>query len=232
MLTLAEALSAVLEHAQALPPAGLPLVDALGCVLAENAIADVDSPPFDKALVDGYAVRSSDLQGTDRLACPGRDHHWRARCLSRRWASRGGRIMTGAPVPPECDAVVMHERTRATRYGRLVLEPEIRSGQNVLVRGREMRAGEIVDRAGLDPRGRARLGYSRRSAVTRSRSSRDPWWRSCPPAMNWSSHARCPVRARSAIRTPRTSGPGDRGRRRPNIFPIAPDLAGPLRHDS
>ena len=46
---------------------------ALGCVLAEDVAADLDSPPFDKALVDGYAVRSSDLDGTGPLAWRRRD---------------------------------------------------------------------------------------------------------------------------------------------------------------
>ncbi len=53
----------------------LPLVEALGCVLAEDVVADLDSPPFDKALVDGYAVRSSDLAGPDRWLALGETDH-------------------------------------------------------------------------------------------------------------------------------------------------------------
>ena len=45
------------------------ILDSLGCVLAEDVTADRDEPPFDKALVDGYAVRAADLAAADgRLA--------------------------------------------------------------------------------------------------------------------------------------------------------------------
>ncbi len=54
-----------------LPPVGCPLAEALGCVLAEDVVADGDSPPFDKALVDGYAVRSADLTGQERWLAVG-----------------------------------------------------------------------------------------------------------------------------------------------------------------
>ena len=97
MLTVAEALAAVLEHARALPPAALPLVEALGCVLAEDAVADLDSPPFDKALVDGYAVRSSDLAGQDRWLAVGETIM--AGQVPSRPLGRGEAavVMTGAP---------------------------------------------------------------------------------------------------------------------------------------
>ena len=77
-----------------------------------------------------------------------------SRALGRREAAV---IMTGAPIPPGCDAVVMHERTRPREDGVLVLEPEVKAGQNLLPRGREMRAGEVVVARGsiLRP---ARLG--------------------------------------------------------------------------
>jgi molybdopterin molybdotransferase len=58
-------------------------------------------------------------------------------------------IMTGAPVPSGCDAVVMHERTRSCEGGVWVEEPAVRAGQNLLPRGREMRAGEVVLTRGL-----------------------------------------------------------------------------------
>jgi molybdopterin molybdotransferase len=144
MLTVAEALSAVRDHARALPPVGLPLADALDCVIAEDVVADLDSPPFDKALVDGYAVRASDLQGPDRWLSLGETvlaGQTPSRSLGRREAAT---ITTGAPIPPGSDAVVMHERTEPRDGGILVIEPEVKSGQNLLPRGREMRAGDIV----------------------------------------------------------------------------------------
>jgi molybdopterin molybdotransferase len=157
MLTVAEAIAAVLEHARALPCAALPLIEALGCVLAEDAVADLDLPPFDKALVDGYAVRSSDLAGQDRSLAVGETIM--AGQVPSRPLGRGEAavVMTGAPIPPECDAVVMHERTQAGEDRVLILEPEVKAGQNLMPRGQEMRAGDVVVAAGsiLGP---ARLG--------------------------------------------------------------------------
>jgi molybdopterin molybdotransferase len=157
MLTVAEALDAVLEHSQALPASSCPLQLALGTVLAEDAVADMDSPPFDKALVDGYAVRSSDLNGQERWLAVGESilaGQAPSRPLGRREAAV---VMTGAPIPAGCDAVVMHEETRPADTGVVVLQPVVKTGQNLLPRGREMRAGQVVVARGsiLHP---ARLG--------------------------------------------------------------------------
>ena len=59
MLTIDEALRAVLAEARPMSSRPVPLADALGCVLGEDVAADIDQPPFDKALVDGYAVRAA-----------------------------------------------------------------------------------------------------------------------------------------------------------------------------
>ncbi len=59
MLSVAEALAAILKEAQPAQPVTVDLADALGLVTAEAVISDVDSPPFDKALMDGFAVRAS-----------------------------------------------------------------------------------------------------------------------------------------------------------------------------
>src|SRR5690348_906297 len=62
MLSVAEAQRLVLERAQPLPPARVePDPHALGLILAEDVASDLDMPPYDKALMDGFAVRSVDL---------------------------------------------------------------------------------------------------------------------------------------------------------------------------
>ena len=66
MLTIEEALAEVMKEARPLPPAERSLLDSRGCLLAENVAADADQPPFDKSLVDGYAVRISDLTSANR----------------------------------------------------------------------------------------------------------------------------------------------------------------------
>ena len=62
MHAVADALQTVLSHCRPLPAALTPLSPAaLGQALAEEVCSDVDVPPFDKAVMDGYAVRSGDL---------------------------------------------------------------------------------------------------------------------------------------------------------------------------
>ena len=148
MLTVDEALRAVLEEARPLPPGRVPLVEAAGCRLGEDVAADLDLPPFDKALVDGYAVRTEDLRGPERRLRLG-ESIMAGQVPTRALApGETALVMTGAPIPQGCDAVVMHERTEAGPGGVRILEPEVRPGQNILPRGREMRAGDVVVAAG------------------------------------------------------------------------------------
>ncbi len=125
-------------------------IRALQCVLAEDVAADIDLPPFDKALVDGYAVRSTDLEGTDRWIRVGEvitAGQTPSRVLGHREAAV---ITTGAPIPTGSDAVVMHERTKREGDRIVVEEMAIRPGHNILARGREMRAGDVVVRRRVD----------------------------------------------------------------------------------
>lgn len=148
MLTVDEALAAVLARSAPLPAKRRRVVDALGCTLAEDVSADIDLPPFDKALVDGYAVRSSDIDsGRYRLAVGEEITAGRMPARPLR-DGEAAAIMTGAPLPEGADAVVMVEHSQ--RDGdHVVLDPQpVRVGMNRLVRGRELRAGDVVLKRG------------------------------------------------------------------------------------
>src|SRR3954452_3037920 len=110
MLSVAEAQRVVLEAARPLPAATVALVPAaLGLVLAEDVSSDLDSPPHDKALMDGYAIRSVDLpEGRGELEVV---EEVLAGQTPRRTLGTGqaARIMTGAPLPSGADAVVQVE---------------------------------------------------------------------------------------------------------------------------
>src|SRR6266542_3165837 len=150
MLSVSEAQSLILEAVHPLPAEMVSLTPAaLGLMLAEDIISDIDSPPYDKALMDGYAVRSADLaEGTNSLAVI---EEITAGRTPQKTVGKGqaSRIMTGAPVPNGADAVVAVERTRLLEDGRVRIEDQdVRPGRNVLSRGREMRTGETILRAG------------------------------------------------------------------------------------
>src|SRR5262245_23455208 len=139
---IAERVSAVAECEQ------VPLRAALGRVLARDVVATADVPPFDNSAVDGFAVRSADLDPraetrlnvVDRVAAG----HAPARPLGRGEAAR---IFTGAPMPEGADTVFMQEDTRLD--GDVVLLPAgLERGANRRLAGEDVRAGTVVLPAG------------------------------------------------------------------------------------
>jgi molybdopterin molybdotransferase len=169
MLEVAEALAEVLRRATPLAPALAPLGPALlGRVLAEDACADGDSPPFAKSLRDGYAVRAADCK------MPGAELRVAAEVAA---GSEPGdavepgtcaRIFTGAPIPDGADAVVMQEDVEPLPGDRVRIRDEgVKAGQWVFPRGAEMRAGDVVLPAGtvLNP---AALGVLAGLGLTRA----------------------------------------------------------------
>ncbi len=150
MLAIADAQALVLKHAKPLPPQSEPLTAAaLGRVLAEDVASDLSMPPFDKALMDGYAVRAADLpEGRGILMVIDEITAGQTPRLPV-GAGQAARIMTGAPIPDGADAVVMIERTRSVEGNRVQIDDRPpKPGQNILYHGREMRAGETVLSAG------------------------------------------------------------------------------------
>jgi len=153
MLTVAEAIGAILDEVKRLPGTRVPLNDALGQVLTEEAISDLDSPPFDKSLMDGYAVRSADVtSGLKHLRVV---DEVMAGQLARRPVEAGEaiRIMTGAPIPLGADAVIPVEQTHLNAGDRetvnLVIEPaNVTAGKNILRRGASTLKGTRVIPAG------------------------------------------------------------------------------------
>lgn len=150
MLSVAEAQSIVLQHTRSLPPENVPLgADALNLILAENIVSDLDMPPHDKAMMDGYAVRSADLSAGRATLLVIEEitaGHTPRLPVS---AGQASRIMTGAPVPSGADAVVMVEHTHLQDDGRVRIEDRPpQPGQNIMPRGQEMRRGQTVLSAG------------------------------------------------------------------------------------
>ncbi len=146
MLNSDEAFRQVMTWCQALQPAERSIEEALGAILAEDVLADQDLPPFDKALVDGYALNS------EEAGLGLRDFQVTQTIRAGRFPTIGlepgqtARIMTGAPLPMGADSVVMWEQveTIPTEQIRLPFDRHIKAGQNVLPRGREIASGEVI----------------------------------------------------------------------------------------
>lgn len=117
---------------------------AAGRVLAESAAADRDYPPVDRSVRDGYAVRAADLPGD--LPVAGEVRAGQAARMKLE-AGQAIEIMTGAPIPPGADAVVMVEHT--VRQGFSVrVDRTAESGQFINPRGSEAKCGETLLAAG------------------------------------------------------------------------------------
>jgi molybdopterin molybdotransferase len=150
VFSVAEAQALVLRHVRPVPPEPMILTTAaLGLVLAADVVSDLDMPPYNKSLMDGYAVRCADLpsgQGTLRVIEEITAGRVPRQALGEGQASR---IMTGAPIPPGADAVVVVERTRMRDDGCVEIEDRPpHPGQNILPQGAEMGCGDTVLPAG------------------------------------------------------------------------------------
>jgi molybdopterin molybdotransferase len=155
MLSFEQALNTVRENLAAadlwLGTEVVPLGVACGRVLAEDVAADRDYPPFNRSIRDGFAVRAGDV------AAPPVELHLRGEIRAGGHltgdigAGECVSIMTGAPLPPGADAVVMVEYAEV-QGDSVKIHRGVQSGENVVQQGSEARVGTVVL-----PRGR-RLG--------------------------------------------------------------------------
>lgn len=161
---------------KALPAETVLSAEALGRTLARDIKAREDIPPFNKATMDGYAVRAGDTRGAGERACVELEvtEDLPAGRVSRRAIGPGqaARIMTGAPLPRGADAVVMVEDTEKSG-GRVRIKREVRAGDNIGLAGEDQRRGELVLERGA-PVGPAETGMLAAAGLTRVTVVRRP----------------------------------------------------------
>ena len=126
-----------------------PLLEASGRVLAEDVFSPTDVPPFDRAAMDGYAVKAEDTQGASASnpvllklsgeAEIGSEYHG--------FVNRGEAVQvgTGTPIPDGANSVLMFEYSRLLEDGRtLEVYKPLAPGENVAKAGEDVKAGEKV----------------------------------------------------------------------------------------
>jgi len=129
------------------------LSDALGCVLAQDIVAPIDVPPFDRSNVDGFAVRSADLTKASEAA-PVRavlnDEVIACGTAPLRPVLSGTAtsIATGGPLPRGADAVIMVEHTNPAGARAIEIRRAASPGQLVSYAGSDIARGESLLRAG------------------------------------------------------------------------------------
>jgi molybdopterin molybdotransferase len=143
VLSVEEALEQILATVRVLEPERVPILEALGRVLAEEVAADRDIPPLPNSAMDGYAVRAADVAHIPaRLRVIAEAPAGRL-CPAEVAPGTAVRIMTGAPIPAGADTVIPFEHTRTDDEWVEVLR-EVRPGANVREAGEDVRAGQVV----------------------------------------------------------------------------------------
>lgn len=176
MLSVEEARERVLARFQPLAVEEAPLTEALGRVLAEEAIAREASPPFANSAMDGYALRSADTSG----ATPGTPLRLRLAGEVPAGSVYGGvvgpgeavRILTGAPVPAGADAVIQQELVSVAE-GAVALEAPVAGGNNIREAGGDARPGALLAHAGTEL-GPAEIALLASLGVSPARVTRRP----------------------------------------------------------
>jgi putative molybdopterin biosynthesis protein len=154
LLSIDEAINKIEEKYGLIKPKGeesVHLKQALGRVLSKEIFAMVDSPPFDRSEVDGYAVNHLDLVGADesnplKLKIIGKSVVSK---IPEFYIERGecAEISTGAPIPKGATAVVMVEYTKRTE-NEVIFYKSVSSGENIAFAGSDVMMGDTTLRKG------------------------------------------------------------------------------------
>jgi putative molybdopterin biosynthesis protein len=138
---------------RAVPSEMRPLADALGCALVHDVVAPIDVPPFDRANVDGFAVRSADLASASeaapvRLTLTGEVIACGVAPVKPVLSGTATSIATGGPVPRGADAVVMVEHSQPAGHRAIEVRRAASPGQYMSHAGSDIAHGEALLRAG------------------------------------------------------------------------------------
>lgn len=155
MISYSEAFKIILREAVRQPLHGerVDVSEINGRISAADIRAVVDNQPFDNSAMDGFAMKVADLQGAsfDNPVALGVAGHIAAGELHRFAAPDTGQcyeIMTGAPLPPGCDAVVPVEKTERDVSGRVLFRDLPAVAENIRYAGSDFRNGDVVVRKG------------------------------------------------------------------------------------
>ena len=144
------ALAAQNSRPDRMPTEKVPLTESIHRILREDIVADSDSPPFDKAIRDGFAVRHEGLSTIPcdlRIIGESRAGHSAPSSVVVD-AATCCEIMTGAEMPAGADAVVMVELTERLAPDHVRMMRGASVGEGLLRQGAEARKGEILMNAG------------------------------------------------------------------------------------
>ncbi|MCZ2126991.1 MAG: molybdopterin molybdotransferase MoeA [Anaerolineales bacterium] len=181
MLSVSEARQRILSRFQTKTPETIHLDQAASRILAEDIFADGDYPPFDNSSVDGFALRAEDSSAASTTLSVVADIPAGVAPTQTLQRGQSARIMTGAQLPLGADCVIMVEdtdfnvRSAGTQAPKTVtFSKNMRVGENVRSRGTDIRNGEQVLAKGRELRAQdvgllAMLGRAQISVYQKAR---------------------------------------------------------------
>lgn len=134
----------------------LPLSQCAGRFLAEMVEAQENVPAFDRSPYDGYAFCAKDTAAASENApvtLKITEEIPAGKTPTKRVGpGEAAKVLTGAPIPPGADAVIMYERTRFSKESVTLFGP-VRPGSNIVRAGEDIQAGTVLARPGeqIDP---------------------------------------------------------------------------------
>ena len=151
MIEISAALELIDSNVNSLPAEECPCIDTVGRTLAADILADVDSPPYAKSIMDGFAVRAEEIAADKRFRII---ETIVAGDVPKQEVVPGtcSRIMTGAPLPDGADAVVMIEKSHVDstddgEFAKFDLET-LSAGRHTMPRAESFGTGELIFSAG------------------------------------------------------------------------------------
>lgn len=148
LMPIEEALTMLLDNAKPITETErLPLIEAQGRILAEDLCSSINVPPHDNSAMDGYAVRSADLAEATETLLPVSQRIPAGKMGSELKLGTAARIFTGAPIPPNADAVVMQE-VCTPEGDKVRITGPIPAGKNLRKAGEDIRVGDNILKAG------------------------------------------------------------------------------------
>lgn len=148
MISYEQAIKYILKNTHLLADQQVLLLSSLGRILKEDIVSHIEMPPFNKSAMDGYALNSTDIKIIPaKLRCIGLIQ---AGDSFKKRLKEGEcvKIMTGAPIPPGADCVVMVEFTQARGKEVTILRP-VHKWENIFFKGEDFKRGQVVLKKGV-----------------------------------------------------------------------------------
>ena len=138
-ISVEEALTYIYENTPTVSKMILPIEDALGFIIAQDVVASHNLPPYDNSAMDGYAVKLCDANKVVKVketifAGDDKDVELEDGCAIK--------IMTGAKIPKETQAIVPQENTSTCKDG--IQLPELKQNQHIRFMGEDIKSGELL----------------------------------------------------------------------------------------